>query len=137
LFPRTVTFSPQDFAILREVEEALRALGFRFTDFGKHTIAVEGIPADVPARDEKELLEGLIEQFRNSAGPLKLERREQMARALARRVASNAAAARLSDTEMTALVDKLFACQVPGYTPDGRRTLVMLEMNQLQSFFTN
>jgi DNA mismatch repair protein MutL len=136
LFPRTITFSPQDFAVLREVEEALRALGFRFTDFGKHTIAVEGIPADVLARDEKELLESLIEQFRNSAGPVKLERREQMARALARRVAATASTARLSDTEMTALVDKLFACQVPGYTPDGRRTLVMLEMSQLQSFFT-
>ncbi|WP_375437054.1 DNA mismatch repair endonuclease MutL [uncultured Hymenobacter sp.] len=136
LFPRTVTFSPQDFAVLREVEEALRALGFRFSDFGKNTIAVEGIPADVPARDEKELLESLIEQFRNSAGPVKLERREQMARALARRVATTAATARLSDTEMTALVDRLFACQVPGYTPDGRRTLVMLEMSQLHSFFT-
>jgi DNA mismatch repair protein MutL len=37
---------------------------------------------------------------------------------------------------MTALVDKLFACQVPGYTPDGRRTLVMLELSQLQAFFT-
>ncbi|UOQ67255.1 DNA mismatch repair endonuclease MutL [Hymenobacter volaticus] len=136
LFPRTVTFSPQDFAVLREVEEALRALGFRFSDFGKNTIAVEGIPAEVPARDEKELLESLIEQFRNSAGPVKLERREQMARALARRVATTAATARLSDTEMTALVDRLFACQIPGYTPDGRRTLVMLEMNQLQAFFT-
>ena len=136
LFPRTVTFSPQDFAVLREVEEPLRALGFRFTDFGKNTIAVEGIPAEVPARDEKELLESLIEQFRNSAGPVKLERREQMARALARRVATTAATARLSDTEMTALVDRLFACQVPGYTPDGRRTLVMLELSQLQAFFT-
>ncbi|QNH61437.1 DNA mismatch repair endonuclease MutL [Hymenobacter sediminicola] len=135
LFPRTVTFSPQDFAILREVEEALRSLGFRFTDFGKHTIAVEGIPVDVPARDEKELLEGLIEQFRTHAGPIKLDRREQMARALARRVAAAAAGARLSDTEMTTLVDKLFACQVPGYTPDGRRTLVMLELSQIQEFF--
>ena len=136
LFPRTVTFTPQDFAVLREVEEALRSLGFRFTDFGKHTIAVEGIPADVPARDEKELLEGLIEQFRTHAGPVKLDRREQMARALARRVATTAASARLSDTEMTTLVDKLFACEVPGYTPDGRRTLVLLELSQLQSFFT-
>lgn len=135
LFPRTVTFTPQDFAILREVEDALRGLGFRFTDFGKHTIAVEGIPADVPARDEKELLEGLIEQFRTHAGPVKLDRREQMARALARRVATAASGARLSDTEMNTLVDKLFACQVPGYTPDGRRTLVMLELSQIQDFF--
>ena len=135
LFPRTVTFTPQDFAVLREVEEDLRNLGFRFTGFGKHTIAVEGIPADVPARDEKELLEGLIEQFRTHAGPVKLDRREQMARALARRVATTAAGPRLSDTEMNTLVDKLFACQVPGYTPDGRRTLVLLELSQLQEFF--
>ncbi|SNC67550.1 DNA mismatch repair protein MutL [Hymenobacter gelipurpurascens] len=135
LFPRTVTFTPQDFAILREVEEPLKALGFRFTDFGKYTIAVEGIPADVPARDEKELLEGLIEQFRNHAGPVKLDRREQMARALARRVATSAASSRLSEFEMTALVDKLFACSVPSYTPDGRRTLVLLELSELQAFF--
>ncbi|OWP63423.1 DNA mismatch repair protein MutL [Hymenobacter amundsenii] len=134
LFPRTITFTPQDFAILREVEEALRALGFRFTDFGRHTIAVEGIPADVPARDEKELLEGLIEQFRNG-GPVKLDRREQMARALARRVATSAAGARLSEREMTTIVDKLFACSVPNYTPDGRRTIVMLELGQLRELF--
>ncbi|AHJ96447.1 DNA mismatch repair endonuclease MutL [Hymenobacter swuensis] len=135
LFPRTITFTPQDFAILREVEEPLRALGFRFTDFGKNTIAVEGIPADVPARDEKELLEGLIEQFRNSAGSLKLDRREQMARVLARRVATSAAGTRLSEREMTAIVDKLFACSVPNYAPDGRRTIVMLELGQLQELF--
>ncbi|NVO30554.1 DNA mismatch repair endonuclease MutL [Hymenobacter lapidiphilus] len=134
LFPRTITFTPQDFAILREVEDALRALGFRFTDFGRHTIAVEGIPADVPARDEKELLEGLIEQFRNG-GSVKLDRREQMARALARRVAASAAGARLSEREMTTIVDKLFACSVPNYTPDGRRTLVLLELGQLRELF--
>ncbi|RFP65318.1 DNA mismatch repair endonuclease MutL [Hymenobacter lapidiphilus] len=134
LFPRTITFTPQDFAVLREVEDALRALGFRFTDFGRHTIAVEGIPADVPARDEKELLEGLIEQFRNG-GSMKLDRREQMARALARRVAASAAGARLSEREMTTIVDKLFACTVPNYTPDGRRTLVLLELGQLRELF--
>ncbi|WP_092739450.1 DNA mismatch repair endonuclease MutL [Hymenobacter psychrophilus] len=134
LFPRTITFTPQDFAILREVEDALRALGFRFTDFGRNTIAVEGIPADVPARDEKELLEGLIEQFR-TGGSMKLDRREQMARALARRVAASAAGARLSEREMTTIVDKLFACTVPNYTPDGRRTIVMLELGQLRELF--
>jgi DNA mismatch repair protein MutL len=136
LFPRTVTFSPADFAVLREVTDALHALGFRFNEFGPHTIAVEGIPADVPARDEKELFEGLIEQFRTHAGPVKLDRREQMARTLARRVASSAASARLSEVEMNALVDRLFACAVPGYTPDGRKTLVLLELDQLQALFT-
>ncbi|GGF20241.1 DNA mismatch repair endonuclease MutL [Hymenobacter cavernae] len=135
LFPRTVTFSPQDFAVLREVTDSLHALGFRFTEFGPNTIAVEGIPADVPARDEKELFEGLIEQFRVTSSSVRLDRREQMARALARRVATTSTGSRLAEVEMNTLVDKLFACSIPSYTPDGRRTLVLLELSQLQEFF--
>ena len=135
LFPRTVTFSPADFAVLRELTEPLHALGFIFNEFGPSTIAVEAIPAGMPAQDEKELLESLIEQFRNSAGPLKLDQREGLARALARRVAANTATARLPEAELNALADRLFACQTPGYTPDGRKTLVLLDGQQLADFF--
>ncbi|RTQ44751.1 DNA mismatch repair endonuclease MutL [Hymenobacter gummosus] len=135
LFPRTVSFTPTDFVVLREVTAELQALGFRFQEFGPNTIVVEGLPADVPHRsNEKELLEGLLEQFRMPVGRARLDRREQLARALARRVAAGGAA-RLSELEMTALVDRLFACQTPGYTPDGQRTLVMLEAEQLQALF--
>ena len=135
LFPRTVTFTPADFAVLRELTEPLHALGFIFNEFGPSTIAVEAIPAGMPAQDEKELLESLIEQFRTSAGPLKLDQREGLARALARRVAANTAAARLPESELSALADRLFACQTPGYTPDGRKTLVLLDGQQLADFF--
>ncbi|HEX8657413.1 MAG TPA: DNA mismatch repair endonuclease MutL [Hymenobacter sp.] len=135
LFPRTVTFSPTDFAVLRELTEPLHALGFLFAEFGPNTIAVEAIPAGMPAQDEKELLESLIEQFRTTAGPLKLDQSESLARALARRVATGTAGTRLPDAELNALADRLFACQVPGYTPDGRKTLVLLDGQQLADFF--
>ena len=135
LFPRTVTFSPADFAVLRELTEPLHALGFVFNEFGPSTIAVEAIPAGMPAQDEKELLESLIEQFRTTAGPLKLDHREALARALARRVAVNTATTRLPESELSALADRLFACQTPGYTPDGRKTLVLLDGQQLADFF--
>jgi len=135
LFPRTVTFSPADFAVLRELTEPLHALGFIFNEFGPSTIAVEAIPAGMPAQDEKELLESLIEQFRTAAGPLRLDQNEGLARALARRVAAGTAATRLPETELNHLADRLFACQTPGYTPDGRKTLVLLDGQQLADFF--
>ena len=135
LFPRTVGFTPADFAVLRELSEPLHALGFRFVEFGPNTIAVEAVPAGMPPQAEKELLESLIEQFRSAAGPLRLDHREALARALARRVAAGTAAARLPDAELNALADRLFACQVPGYTPDGRKTLVLLDGSQLADFF--
>ncbi|MBJ6108251.1 DNA mismatch repair endonuclease MutL [Hymenobacter sp. BT523] len=135
LFPRTVTFSPADFAVLRELTEPLHALGFIFVEFGPNTIAVEAIPAGMPPQNEKELLESLIEQFRTAAGPLKLDQSEGLARALARRVAASTAATRLPEAELNALADRLFACQTPGYTPDGRKTLVLLDGQQLADFF--
>jgi DNA mismatch repair protein MutL len=135
LFPRTVTFNPVDFAVLRELTEPLHALGFIFNEFGPSTIAVEAIPAGMPPQDEKDLLESLIEQFRNTAGPLKLDQSEGLARALARRVAASTAGTRLPESELSALADRLFACQTPGYTPDGRKTLVLLDGQQLADFF--
>ncbi len=135
LFPRTVAFTPADFAVLRELTEPLHTLGFRFVEFGPNTIAIEAVPAGLPAQDEKELFESLIEQYRTAAGPLRTNRPEALARALARRVAQATATARLPEIELTALADRLFACQVPGYTPDGRKTLVLLDGQQLADFF--
>jgi DNA mismatch repair protein MutL len=135
LFPRPLTFSPADFAVLQELTQPLHLLGFRFAEFGPLTIAVEAVPADLPAQGEKQLLESLIEQFRSGAAPLRIDRREALARALARRVAQATSQARLPDIELSALVDKLFACQVPNYTPDGRPTVVLLDGQQLADFF--
>ncbi|MGI4870832.1 MAG: DNA mismatch repair endonuclease MutL [Janthinobacterium lividum] len=135
LFPRPLTFTPTDFAILQELTPPLHLLGFRFAEFGPLTIAIEAVPADLPAQGEKALLEGLIEQFRSGSAPLRLDRREALARALARRVAQATSQARLAELELTALVDKLFACQVPNYTPDGRPTVVLLDGEQLAGFF--
>jgi DNA mismatch repair protein MutL len=135
LFPRPLTFSPADYAVLGELTPSLHLLGFRFAEFGPNTIAVEAVPADLPAQGEKELLEGLIEQFRSGAAPLRLDRREALARALARRVALATSQPRLPDVELNALVDKLFACQVPNYTPDGRPTVVLLDGEQLAAYF--
>ena len=126
---------PADFAVLRELTEPLHTLGFRFVEFGPNTIAIEAVPAGLPTQDEKELFESLIEQYRTAAGPLRTNRPEALARALARRVAQATATARLPETELTALADRLFACQVPGYTPDGRKTLVLLDGQQLADFF--
>ncbi len=135
LFPRPLTFSPADYAVLTELTPTLHLLGFRFAEFGPLTIAIEAVPADLPAQGEQELLEGLIEQFRSGAAPLRLDRREALARALARRVAQATSLPRLPDVELNALVDKLFACQVPNYTPDGRPTVVLLDGEQLAAYF--
>ncbi|MBC3541337.1 DNA mismatch repair endonuclease MutL [Rufibacter sediminis] len=134
LFPQTLQLSPADFSLVMELSEEFTALGFVFNDFGNNTLVVNGIPAEIPLRDEKELIEGLLEQYKNNLSAMKVDRQENLARAMAKRVASRLTG-RLSDQEMNALVDRLFGCQVPNYTPSGQKTLVILQTEQLQDLF--
>lgn len=134
LFPQTVELSPADSALVKELRAEFQELGFQFEDFGGNTIILNAIPADVQAANEKELLEELIEQYKNNLATLKLDKRENLARAMAKRLASKLQP-RMSDLEMNSLVDKLFGCEVPNYTPSGQKTLVIMELGQLQELF--
>jgi DNA mismatch repair protein MutL len=134
LFPEVLQFSAGDFSIVQELTVELQALGFVFNHFGTNAIVINGIPAEVPPGREKELFEGLIEQYHNNREALALDKKEIMARSMAKRVASRLVT-RMSETEINALVDKLFASQVPNYTPSGQKTLVMMDLNQLQGLF--
>ena len=134
LFPQAITFSAADFALALEMQPEIEALGFRFDVFGKNTLVVNGVPANVQAGNEKELFEGLIEQFKVNQSELALPLQENLARALARR-ASIKTGQPLVREEMQALVDSLFACSTSNYSPDGKPTFFIFELNKIESYF--
>jgi DNA mismatch repair protein MutL len=135
LFPQTIELNAGDFELLLDMEEEIKSLGFEFTIMGKHSVVVHGIPADVSKGDEKELLEGLIEQYKWHQAELNLGKEENIARSLARRSALKPGM-KLAVTEMNMLIDQLFASSNPNYSPDGNPTLVLLGLEKIESFFT-
>jgi len=135
LFPKVVELNPPDFELVMEITEEIKNLGFEIGVLGRNTVAVQGIPADVPDGNEKELLEGLIEQFKWHQSELNLGRRENIARSLAKRSAIKHGH-KLTTTEMQTLISQLFASSNPNYAPDGTPTLVILTLDKIGSFFT-
>lgn len=134
LFPQTVSLSASDFAIVMEMEQEITALGFRFEVFGKNTLVVNGIPANLSAGREKELFEGLLEQFKVNQTSLAVPLQENLARSLARR-ASIKSGQKLDRQEMQAIIDNLFGCRTPPYAPDGRPTFFIFEFSKIESYF--
>ena len=134
LFPQSIELNPSDFSLVMELEEEIRSLGFVFSIFGKNTIVVNGIPADVPSGSEKGLFEGLIEQFKIYQSDLKLEIRETLARSLARKSALKPGT-KLTLLEMNTLIDQLFACKSPMYAPNGNATIVIMDLERLSKLF--
>jgi len=117
-----------------EMEEEIKSLGFVYNIFGKNTIVVNGIPADIPNANEKNLFESLIEQYKLNKSELKLEKKENLARSLAKRSAIRPGT-KLTLTEMNSLIDQLFACKMPTYAPNGNLTLVLMSMEKIASMF--
>lgn len=134
MFPQSVTLSLSDFALVMEIKQEIEGLGFQFDEFGKDSIIINGIPADMLSGNEKMLFEGLIEQFKWNTNQLSISKKENLARSLAKRAATKMVK-QLQPEEMKAIIDQLFACDNPNYTPDGMSTFVVLNIDQIEGFF--
>lgn len=135
LFPQTVTLNGSDFELVKDLLPDIQSLGFQIREFGKNTVIIEGIPADIgPNISEVEMLEHLIEGFKNNQSALKLNKRDSLARALARNTAIKAGTA-LSGEEMNILIDELFACETPNTSLSGKPVISTFTIEELTQRF--
>jgi DNA mismatch repair protein MutL len=135
LFPQTVNLSAADFALVMEMENEIRALGFQFDVFGRNTLVVSGMPAETAGGNEKDLFEGLIEQFKQNQSELSVNLTENLASALAKRAAIKMGQ-KLGREEMDSLVEGLFSCRNPNYSSDGSTTFFIIETSKIESYFS-
>lgn len=134
MFPQQVPLGASDFALAMELKEEINQLGFEFEQMGEHMIVIQGVPSDLVPCNEKEVFEALIEQYKFNAEKLDLPKNESLARALAKRTAASRCS-KLKDEEMDHLMDRLFACKQPNYTPDGIPTYVLVSLEQINDWF--
>jgi len=134
LHAQTVELSPTDFQVYKEIENEIKALGFNVRDFGKSSLVVEGIPADVSVENASGLLEDILEQYKNNVQDIKMDCRDNLARSLARNAAVKIGI-KLDSLEMTNLIDQLFACEMPYFSPYGNPTLTTLTLEELMNKF--
>jgi DNA mismatch repair protein MutL len=135
LFPVTIELQSADFALMTELLPDLQTLGFQLRPFGKTTYIIDGIPADLGNNvNEAIVIEKLLEDIKNNKSDLQLDKRENLAKSLARSAALKAGTA-LSNAEMSELIDKLFACQSPNISVNGKPTIVTFSLQDLMEKF--
>jgi len=134
LHAQTIELSPNDFQIYKEIEGEIKSLGFNVRDFGKNSLVVEGVPADVSVENANGLLEGILEQYKNNVQEIKMDARDNLARSLARNAAIKIGVS-LDPLEMSNMIDQLFACKMPYFSPYGNPTLTMLTLEELMNKF--
>lgn len=134
LFPKTVEFSLSDFELIKELHSEIQLMGFDIREFGKNTYVIHGIPVDMIGHDPAALLEGLLENYKQNLQELRSNKRENLARAMAKNMAIKSGKT-LNQEEMNAIIDELFACQMPYVTPAGRPTITTFSLDELDKRF--
>ncbi len=134
LFPETVDFTPADAELLNELAKEIETLGFNMDKVGRNGFIVNGVPAELTDQNIKKVMEGLLEQFKMNESELKLKKHENLAISMARSAAIKSGK-KLSAEEMNKLVDELFACEMPYTLPNGKPTIVSLNVDDLNQQF--
>lgn len=134
LFPQTIELSPADAALMNDSLSIINQLGFDMEAFGGNTFIVRGVPAELKeSGSEQEIIESLLEQLK-----MNLDLKIDFLDSLARSLATSAAVKRgrgLSDLEMEALIDQLFACAMSFKSPSGRKCFITFELEELEKRF--
>jgi DNA mismatch repair protein MutL len=131
LFPMSYEATPQDALLLNEVLADLARIGFDIAPFGQNTFVVQGIPAGLSSGEEKYVLDEVIEHLKHESPDAVNKRTDLLLAHMARRLSRNKHAIMQPEGQQ-ALIDELFACSQPEYTPDGKKVFVMIKKDDLE-----
>ncbi|MGF1583707.1 MAG: DNA mismatch repair endonuclease MutL [Bacteroidales bacterium] len=134
LYPVSIELSPSDYLLIRELKGELANFGFDIRDFGTNSILISGCPVDTINADPAKMIESLISEYKSSGSEFKESAREKIAGNLARSSAINYGRS-LSRDEMQEVIDKLFACAMPNYSPDGKAIITIIGDDEIEKKF--
>ncbi len=134
LFPQTITFSPSDFQLIKEIESDIRMLGFDLQEFGQNTYAIQGIPTEIDKGNEKEILESIIEQFKHNSTELSTGLRENILCSMSRSIAIRKNSV-LSNQEMKTILHELQFCEKSEHGLNGKPCMILLKTGDLADRF--
>ncbi|WP_297831649.1 DNA mismatch repair endonuclease MutL [uncultured Rikenella sp.] len=125
LFPERIELAAADHFLLVEHTAELAAMGFDIRDMGGTTVVVYGLPVEMgESTAPAQAVEELLRQIKEEGVSLRDNHRERLAEAMARSCCAPLFAAggagSVTTMEAEALIRKLFSCDEPNYTPDGR-----------------
>lgn len=134
LFPETLHFSPEDAMLLRDINDDLKIFGIDLKESTNCTFLIQGLPSELENTDSKLILEKILDSYKTGEVNPEKEIREQLAAIMARNACMNHGEL-LSSDDMINLVNRLFRCQLPNYTPSGKPIISILENEELDGRF--
>lgn len=133
LFPIEIKLTAKEFSILEEISDKLSLAGFQIVFRAEHKVVVEAIPPSISEKNIGELLHDFIKEF-DEYGTEDQFDIEFTAKSLAKAMAIKNGQLLEHESQM-ALVNDLFGCVEPKFSPFKKLTYITLNENELDNKF--
>lgn len=131
LFPEILELTVENALIFEQLIPELENVGFDFDGLDNHCYSVKGIPAQLGTASTIDLLLSILDKAKTTAEDVTADMHESIALSLAE-ASSLKAGQRLTNEEMTDLIDRLFACPNHNFTPDGKKIMTIFTHEELE-----
>ena len=136
LFPEQLELSPDEMALWTELKDDFAALGFDIRQSGDTALCIiYGVPGGTGNKNPGAIFRKLLDEYDRSDTDMFHDQHEQLAALLARESAIPYNKI-LTAEEITRLVENLFTCSMPNYSPTGKPVMHILSMEEIESFFS-
>ena len=134
LFPEVLELSVEDALFFEQIIPDLQLLGFEFEALKNSSFSVKGVSSHVGTSSVIGLLLGMIDKAKTTANDASTSLHESISLSLAES-SSVKAGQRLTNEEMSDLIDRLFACANHNFTPDGKKIMSVFAQDELEKRF--
>ncbi len=134
LYPVQVSFNHRQVQNFFALKEQLEKIGYKFERISETSYNIVGIPSFVDTRQAHSILLNIINDPDAEAIDLYQITLESLAAMLAKSKAS-LQRPKMSQEEMEALVNKLFASSSPSISPFGKKNFYILKLEEIDKFF--
>lgn len=134
LFPLKITLNKSDIAVLKEIKTDLQSAGFNISSIFEDGITLDSIPISISESQVVGIIEELIENFKNEIPSNSFSQVDAIAKSLAKSLAIKSGT-KLINKEQEDILNKLFCCKEPNYSPFGKKTFITLTIEELEEKF--
>ena len=134
LFPEMFAVSVAQSVVMEQLLDDFYCLGFDISNMGGGSFAIQGVPQGIEGLDPVKLVGDMLADAVEKGNVSKDEIHRSIALTMARSAAIVVGQV-LSTEEMTVLVEELFACDMPAYTPDGQKVFAIIADDEIEKRF--
>ena len=134
LFPEVLELNADDAQFFEQIIPELQHVGFEFEPVENNSFNVKGVSSQVGTSSVIDLLLDILDKAKTTASDHTTDLHESISLSLAQS-SSLKAGQKLTNEEMTDLIDSLFACTNHNFTPDGKKIMTIFTHEEFEKRF--